>query len=55
VLLCVSTVYCRYHYVVDVFAGVLTALVLVPLGNKLYFKFKHLSPIHGSPAANAPG
>jgi len=54
-LLCLSTVYCRYHYVVDVFAGVLTALVLVPLGNKLYFKFKQLSPIHENPAANAPG
>jgi membrane-associated phospholipid phosphatase len=39
VLLCVSTVYCRYHYVVDVVAGVLTAAVLIPLGNRLYFQF----------------
>jgi membrane-associated phospholipid phosphatase len=39
VLLCLSTVYCRYHYVVDVAAGVMTALVLVPLGNRLYFRF----------------
>lgn len=38
-LLCLSTVYCRYHYVVDVVAGVITALVLVPLGNWLYFRF----------------
>jgi membrane-associated phospholipid phosphatase len=38
-LLCLSTVYCRYHYVVDVAAGVMTALVLVPLGNWLYFRF----------------
>ena len=39
ILLCLSTVYCRYHYVVDVVAGVLTAAVLIPLGNWLYFKF----------------
>ncbi len=39
-LLCLSTVYCRYHYVVDVVAGVITALVLVPLGNWLYFRFR---------------
>ena len=34
-LLCVSTVYCRYHYAVDVPAGILAALVLIPLGNAL--------------------
>jgi len=39
ILLCISTVYGRYHYVVDVAAGILTAAVLVPLGNRLYFKF----------------
>jgi membrane-associated phospholipid phosphatase len=39
-LLCLSTVYCRYHYVVDVLAGLLTAAVLVPLGNWLYFRFR---------------
>jgi membrane-associated phospholipid phosphatase len=38
-LLCVSTVYCRYHYGIDVIAGVLTAAALVPLGHWLYFKF----------------
>jgi membrane-associated phospholipid phosphatase len=38
-LLCLSTVYCRYHYVVDVVAGVITVWVLVPLGNWLYFRF----------------
>ena len=38
-LLCLSTVYCRYHYAVDVVAGVITALVLVPLGNWLFFHF----------------
>jgi membrane-associated phospholipid phosphatase len=36
ILLCLSTVYCRFHYAVDVVAGILTAVVLVPLGNWLY-------------------
>lgn len=40
VLLCASTVYCRYHYVVDVLAGVLTAAVLIPLANRLYWKLE---------------
>lgn len=35
-LLCVSTVYCRYHYVIDVVAGILTALAIVPLANWLH-------------------
>lgn len=39
VLLCVATVYCRYHYLVDVLAGLLAAAVLVPLGNWLYARF----------------
>ena len=42
-LLGVATVYGRYHYVVDVAAGILTAAVLIPLGNWLYFKFGHQS------------
>jgi membrane-associated phospholipid phosphatase len=40
ILLCVSTVYCRYHYVVDVIAGVVTVLILVPLANRLYRIFQ---------------
>ena len=32
ILLCLSTVYCRYHYAVDVLGGALTAAVLLPLG-----------------------
>lgn len=40
VLLCVSTVYCRYHYVVDVVAGALTAAALIPLGDRLYLQFQ---------------
>jgi membrane-associated phospholipid phosphatase len=39
VLLCLSTVYCRFHYAVDVFAGILVAAVLVPLGNGLYHRW----------------
>lgn len=39
VLLCLSTVYCRYHYVVDVIAGLVTAAVVIPTGNWLYVKF----------------
>lgn len=35
-LLCVSTVYCHYHYAVDVPGGILAALVLIPLANWLY-------------------
>lgn len=37
-LLCLATIYCRYHYVVDVLTGILTAALLVPLANWLYFK-----------------
>jgi membrane-associated phospholipid phosphatase len=40
VLLCLSTIYCRYHYVVDVLAGLVTAAVVIPTGNWLYFKFE---------------
>jgi len=34
--LIVSTVYCRYHYVVDLIAGGLLAWATVPLGERLY-------------------
>ncbi len=34
--LLISTVYCRYHYVVDVIAGILLAFITVPLGDRLY-------------------
>lgn len=53
-LLCLSTVYCRYHYVVDVAAGIVTAAVLVPLGNWLYFRYRRpleeVSPVKPSTA-----
>jgi membrane-associated phospholipid phosphatase len=35
-LLVLSTVYCRYHYVVDVIAGIALAVVTVPLGDAIY-------------------
>jgi membrane-associated phospholipid phosphatase len=32
----IATVYCRYHYVVDLIAGVALAVAVVPLGDRLY-------------------
>lgn len=43
VLLCLATVYCRYHFAVDVLAGGVTAALMLPLGNWLY------SRLGGSP------
>lgn len=48
VMMSISTVYCRYHYAVDVLAGVLTALLLIPVGEWLYRRF-------GGAPANAAG
>lgn len=36
VLLCLATVYCRYHYAIDVLTGILTTALLLPLANRLY-------------------
>lgn len=52
-LLCASTVYCRYHYLVDVIAGVLTFALVMPLGNRLYFRF--LASTSTSTPAATPG
>jgi membrane-associated phospholipid phosphatase len=35
VLLCLATVYCRYHYAVDIPGGLLIAAIMIPLGNWL--------------------
>jgi hypothetical protein len=51
VLLCLATIYCRYHYVCDVLAGIVTALLLIPLGNTLHFKFSDSTEAHSPPAA----
>jgi len=48
-LLMTATVYCRYHYVVDVFAGMATALVLVPIGDKLYSEFDTANRLESPP------
>lgn len=47
-MLCLATVYCRYHYACDVLAGIATALVLIPLGNHLFLRF-------GQPKTALPG
>jgi membrane-associated phospholipid phosphatase len=52
-LLMTATVYGRYHYVVDVPAGMLTAALLIPLANWLYYRFTPLQPDE-APAAK-PG
>jgi len=43
-LLCLSTINCRYHYVVYVLTGLVAAAVLIPTGNWLYFKFSKRDP-----------
>jgi membrane-associated phospholipid phosphatase len=43
-LLVASTVYCRYHYVVDVLAGIALAFATVPLGDRLYAGLMARSP-----------
>lgn len=35
-----STVYCRYHYVVDVIAGIILAIITVYFGEKLYKRWE---------------
>jgi membrane-associated phospholipid phosphatase len=50
-----STVYCRYHYVVDVLAGLLLALLSVPLGDRLYDRLaSRASEAQPVPDAGAP-
>ena len=39
-LLCLATVYCRYHYAIDVIAGIATAAIFVPVANRLYHRFE---------------
>jgi len=38
IMLCLSTVYCGYHYAVDVVGGLITAALLVPLAHILYLR-----------------
>jgi membrane-associated phospholipid phosphatase len=41
-LLCLSTIYCRYHYALDVVAGAATAAILIPLANRCYTRFANV-------------
>jgi membrane-associated phospholipid phosphatase len=34
--LIISTVYCRYHYVIDLIAGATLACISVPIGDRFY-------------------
>ena len=49
ILLCLSTIYCRYHYVIDVLAGIATAALLVPLANWLYRETAPHPPVEANP------
>jgi membrane-associated phospholipid phosphatase len=55
VLLCLSTIYCRYHYVIDVLAGLLTIAVLLPLGNRLFARYHEPPAAPGGAAVPAAG
>ena len=52
-LLCFSTIYCRYHYVIDVLAGLLIVAVLLPLGNWLFNRYHEPQAAQGGGAAAA--
>jgi membrane-associated phospholipid phosphatase len=39
-LLALATVYCRYHYAVDVFGGLLVAAAMIPLGEWMYRRLR---------------
>jgi membrane-associated phospholipid phosphatase len=43
ILLILSTVYCRYHYVVDVLAGIILAIATVPVGDALWERLMSLA------------
>jgi len=59
VLLCMSTVYCRYHYVVDVFAGLVTGGLVMyvsqRLGDTARDRLKHLRQRAGSVRRGSAG
>ena len=49
-LLCISTVYCGYHYAVDVMAGVATAAVLGPAAHMLCRRLGECPPLRWEPS-----
>jgi membrane-associated phospholipid phosphatase len=52
--LCLSTMYCHYHYGADVLAGIVTAVLLIPLGNWLYLRFAERSQGELEPGFQIP-
>jgi membrane-associated phospholipid phosphatase len=50
--LVISTVYCRYHYVIDVIAGTTLAFLTVPVGDGIYDRL--VSAVAAAPAATTP-
>jgi membrane-associated phospholipid phosphatase len=44
-MLILSTVYCRYHYVVDLIAGALLAFVCVPVADRIYDRWARASKV----------
>jgi membrane-associated phospholipid phosphatase len=48
--LIISTVYCRYHYVIDLIAGATLACISVPIGDRVYdrwYKRQHPTSVEG--------
>lgn len=52
--LVISTVYCRYHYVVDLLAGIVLAFLAVPLGDRLYEKLMARQRVGVRPRSGPP-
>jgi membrane-associated phospholipid phosphatase len=46
--LILSTVYCRFHYVVDVIAGTVLAFATVPVGDRVYDAWMEKLSVHSS-------
>ena len=51
--LVISTVYCRYHYAVDVIAGAILAVIAVPVGDWIYDRARGRSSASVSASASA--
>jgi membrane-associated phospholipid phosphatase len=54
VLLAISTVYCRFHYVIDVIAGIGLAFVTLPLANAIYDRWARRHPEVVAAGAGGP-
>ena len=49
--LIISTVYCRYHYVADVLAGITCAAISVPVGDRIYDAWREREERAAAPLA----